>query len=93
MKILDIIAKKRDGEPLSGKEIDFITKGYARGDVPDYQMSAFVMAAYIRGLSDEETYLLTKAMLESGESADLSGVEGVKVDLSLIHISEPTRPY
>jgi pyrimidine-nucleoside phosphorylase len=80
MKILDIIAKKRDGVSLSSQEIDFITKGYAKGDVPDYQMSAFVMAAYIRGLSDEETFLLTKAMLESGESADLSGVEGTKVD-------------
>jgi pyrimidine-nucleoside phosphorylase len=80
MKILDIIAAKRDGKPLSGEEIDFITKGYARGEVPDYQMSAFVMAAYIRGLSDEETFLLTKSMLESGVSADLSGIEGIKVD-------------
>lgn len=80
MNIFDIIAKKRDGETLTSKEMEAIIDGYVQGKVPDYQMSAFLMAVYLRGLSDEETSCLVKVMINSGEVIDLSGIEGIKVD-------------
>jgi pyrimidine-nucleoside phosphorylase len=76
----DILERKRDGHELTREEIDFLVTGYARGDVPDYQMSAFAMAVVFRGMSEEETTNLTRAMLHSGEILDLSDLEGPKVD-------------
>ena len=76
----EIIARKRDGEKLSREEIDFILSGYLSGDVPDYQMSAFLMAVFIRGMDLEETEDLTWCMLNSGKILDLGFIPGVKVD-------------
>jgi len=80
MSTQDIIAAKRDGRELSDGEIAEIVMDYAAGRVPDYQMSAFLMAAFIRGLGREETLALTRAMVESGSVLDLSAVSGAKVD-------------
>lgn len=80
MHVLDIIAKKRDGLVLDNDEIDFIIEGYTAGTIPDYQMSAWLMAVYLRGLNTEEIVALTKAMTASGEQLDLSAVAGIKVD-------------
>jgi len=76
----DIIAKKRDGLPLSGDEIRFVINGYTNDSIPDYQMSAFLMAGYLRGFTDEETVTMTMAMAESGDMLDLSGIKGITVD-------------
>jgi pyrimidine-nucleoside phosphorylase/thymidine phosphorylase len=75
-----ILERKRDGQPLTRAEIEFLVAGYTRGDVPDYQMAAFSMAVSFRGMSDEETTDLTRAMLHSGEILDLSDLPGPKVD-------------
>jgi pyrimidine-nucleoside phosphorylase len=80
MRIVDLIQRKRNGEELSPNEITQLVDGYTRGDVPDYQMSAFLMAVYFSGMSDREVTALTDCMLRSGESVDLSSVPGVKVD-------------
>jgi len=80
MRAVDIIRKKRDGSPLSAEEISFLIKGYLEGGVPDYQVSAFLMAVYYRGMSDDETAALTRALLSSGEKLDLAGVQGIKID-------------
>lgn len=80
MHIYDLIYKKRNGGALTAGEIAAIVTGYARGEVPDYQMSAFLMAVFFRGMEPAETDALTEAMLGSGESCDLSEVAGVKVD-------------
>lgn len=80
MHIYDIIAKKRDGLKLKNKEIEFVINGYTKGDIPDYQMAAFLMAVYIRGMDKEETTSLTSAMLHSGDIVDLSNIKGFKVD-------------
>lgn len=80
MRTLDIIAAKRDGKELCEDDIRGIVLGYVSGEVPDYQMSAFLMAIYLRGLSFAETTALTRAMIESGTSLDLSVVDGRKVD-------------
>ncbi len=80
MLIQDIIAKKRDGGRLSREEIDFFIRSYVRGDLPDYQAAALVMAIFIRGLDGEELGHLTDAMLHSGTVVDLSHIPGVKVD-------------
>lgn len=80
MRMYDLIAKKRDGLSLTGEEIDFIIRGFTNGDIPDYQMSAFLMAVYLRGMTDEETARMTLAMAHSGDMVDLSGIEGVKAD-------------
>ena len=76
----EILERKRDGHTLTRPEIDFLVAGYTRGDVPDYQMAAFAMAVNFRGMSDEETTDLTRAMLHSGEVLDLSDLPGPKVD-------------
>ncbi|MGI6161192.1 MAG: thymidine phosphorylase [Christensenellales bacterium] len=76
----DIIAKKRDGRRLSEDEIRFFAFGAADGSIPDYQLSALLMAIYINGMDAEETAQLTIAMADSGETADLSGIEGIKCD-------------
>ncbi|WP_082053780.1 pyrimidine-nucleoside phosphorylase [Gordoniibacillus kamchatkensis] len=80
MRMVDVIQKKRDGGTLAKDEIEWIVRGYTQGDIPDYQMSAFLMAVYLVGMTDEETSQLTLAMAHSGEMLDLSGIHGVKVD-------------
>jgi pyrimidine-nucleoside phosphorylase len=77
---VDSIARKRDGEALSDEAIHRLIAAYTDGNVPDYQMSAFLMAAYLRGLSDDEAAALTDAMLHSGEVLDLSDAPGAKID-------------
>jgi pyrimidine-nucleoside phosphorylase len=80
MLFVELIRRKRDGHELTRKEIEAIVTGYTRGDFPDYQVSAFLMAALIRGLSRAETAALTDAMLRSGEVLDFSDLPAVKVD-------------
>jgi pyrimidine-nucleoside phosphorylase len=80
MRTVDLIHRKRDGEELSPDEIQFLIDGYTRGEIPDYQMSAFLMAVFFSGMSDREVSALTEKMMNSGELADLSSVPGVKVD-------------
>jgi pyrimidine-nucleoside phosphorylase len=80
MRTVELIRKKRDGGEHSRQEIFWLIQAYTRGDVPDYQMSAWMMAAFLRGLSDAETAALTEAMLHSGRLLDLSALPGVKVD-------------
>ena len=80
MRMVDLIEKKRDGESLSKAEIHFIINSYVQGDTPDYQMSAWAMAVYFRGMSLEETAELTLAMAQSGDQLDLSSLGGRFVD-------------
>ena len=80
MRIYDIIAKKRDGGAHTRAELETLINGYVAGDVPDYQMAAWMMAVYLRGMTDEETALLTDVMAHSGEMVDLSPIAGIKVD-------------
>jgi pyrimidine-nucleoside phosphorylase len=76
----EIISHKRDGKILSKSEIDFIIRGYQKGQIPDYQMAAFLMAIYFQGMNDEETRLLTDAFIHSGKIIDLKDLPGIKVD-------------
>jgi pyrimidine-nucleoside phosphorylase len=80
MRAVDLIRKKRDSGEHTREEIDFLVSGYTLGQIPDYQMSAWLMATWLRGLSLAETALLTEAMLHSGEVLDLSDLPGKKVD-------------
>ncbi len=80
MHIIDIIHKKRNGESLSPAEISFFVKGYVAGDIPDYQISSLLMAIWFRGMDRAETTALTLAMRDSGDTVDLSGIPGIKVD-------------
>jgi pyrimidine-nucleoside phosphorylase/thymidine phosphorylase len=80
MRTVDLIQRKRDGAELSPEEIEFLVEGYTNGDIPDYQMSAFLMAVYFSGMSDREVTRLTECMLRSGVTVDLSQIPGVKVD-------------
>lgn len=80
MRAIDIIEKKRDGYELTGEEIDFFIQGYTRGDIPDYQAAAWLMAVYLRGMSERETRDLTLAMARSGDMLDLSDVAPVVAD-------------
>lgn len=80
MRMYDLIMKKRNGGTLTGEEISFMIEGYTCGDIPDYQMSAMMMAIYFQGMNEEETLQLTMAMRDSGEHLDLSGIQGIKVD-------------
>lgn len=80
MRMYDLIMKKRNGDTLSGEEIKFMIQGYTGGQIPDYQMSAMMMAIYFKGMSREETLQLTMAMAESGDMLDLSEINGIKVD-------------
>ena len=75
----ELIQRKRDGEELSSDEISELILGYARGEIPDYQLAAFCMAVFFRGLSARETFALTDAMIRSGETLDLAGALGRKV--------------
>jgi pyrimidine-nucleoside phosphorylase len=76
----EIIEKKKRGKELSREEISFVVEGYTQGKIPDYQMSAFLMAVYFKGMNIEETSHLTLAMANSGELIDLSPIQGIKVD-------------
>lgn len=80
MRMYDIIMKKRNGGELSKEEIHFFIEGYTRGEIPDYQVSALMMAIYFQKMTEKETYELTMAMAHSGEMLDLSGIHGCKVD-------------
>ena len=80
MNIVELIRKKREGGSLTEEEFRFLINGYVEGKVPDYQMSAFLMACYFRGMSNEETLTFTRLMLHSGEVIDLSEIPGIKVD-------------
>ena len=81
----DIIYKKREGGELTADEINWWIDGYVREEIPDYQVSALLMAIFFRGLSKEETYNLTAAMRYSGDTVDLSSIKGIKVDTSHHH--------
>ena len=80
MRIYDIIKKKRDNEVLSKEEINFFVEKYSKGEIPDYQASALLMAIYLNKMNKEETAYLTEAMMNSGEVIDLSAINGIKVD-------------
>jgi pyrimidine-nucleoside phosphorylase len=80
MRTVDLITRKRDGEELGPDEIDYLIRGYTSAEIPDYQMSAFLMATFFSGMEDREVSALTDSMIRSGETIDLSGVPGVKVD-------------
>ncbi|MDE6618910.1 MAG: pyrimidine-nucleoside phosphorylase [Lachnospiraceae bacterium] len=80
MRMYDLIMKKRNGGALSGEEIRFMVQGYTKGEIPDYQMSAMMMAVYFQGMNEDETLALTMEMAESGDMLDLSDIRGVKVD-------------
>lgn len=80
MRIYDIIMKKRNGGELSKEEIDFFVEGYTKGEIPDYQISALMMAIYFQKMTEQETGYLTMAMAGSGDQLDLSAIRGIKVD-------------
>lgn len=80
MRMYDLIHKKREGEELTKEEIQYIVKGYVDGNIPDYQMSALLMAIYFKSMNDVETATFTNEVAHSGEMIDLSQIEGVKVD-------------
>ncbi|MEC0706070.1 pyrimidine-nucleoside phosphorylase [Bacillus haynesii] len=80
MRMVDIITKKQNGEELTTEEIQFFIKGYTDGSIPDYQASALAMAIYFQDMTDRERADLTMAMVNSGETIDLSAIEGIKVD-------------
>lgn len=80
MRAVDLIQKKRSGGELTNEELHFLVIGYSRGDIPDYQMSAWAMAVLFQGMTAQETASLTMAMAASGDQVDLSPISGIKVD-------------
>ena len=80
MKMYDLINKKKHGEILTAEEISWIVNGYLSGEIPDYQMSAFLMAVCLKGMNVRETTDLTMAMAHSGDILDLSAIKGKKAD-------------
>ncbi|MGL4521546.1 MAG: pyrimidine-nucleoside phosphorylase [Bacilli bacterium] len=80
MRMVDLIEKKRNGQSLTAQEIDWIIQGYTKGEIPDYQMSAWLMSVYFQGMTKEETAALTMSMVHSGEALNLDWIPGVKVD-------------
>ena len=80
MRTVDLIHRKRDGEELSPEEITALIDGYTRNEIPDYQMSAFLMAVFYSGMTDREVSSLTESMIRSGQTVDLSSIKGFKVD-------------
>ena len=80
MRVYDLIVKKRDGGEHTYDEIKFLINNYTRGDIPDYQISAWLMASFIKGLSEDEAFYLTQAMLLSGKTLDLSSIDKMKID-------------
>src|SRR5438876_5056694 len=80
MRTVDLITKKRDGEEMTAEEISYLVESYTTGEIPDYQMSAFLMAVYFAGMTDREVSALTDSIVRSGETVDLSSIPGAKVD-------------
>jgi len=80
IRMYDLIQKKKDGLALTTAEIDFMVAGFTKGDIPNEQMAAFAMAVYFKGMNSEETAALTMAMANSGDTVDLSPIDGIKVD-------------
>src|SRR5208282_2234583 len=80
MRTVDLIHRKRDGEELSVQEIAYLVDGYTSGAIPDYQMSAFLMATFFSGMTDRELSALTEAMMATGEVLSLDDIPGIKVD-------------
>ena len=80
MRTVDLIHRKRDGEELSAEELTHLVNGYTRGEIPDYQMAAFLMATFYSGMTDREVSALTECMISSGQKVDLSDLPGLKVD-------------
>ena len=80
MRMYDIIQKKRDGNELTKEEIAFLIQGYVDGSIPDYQMAAFLMAVYYKGMTENETHFMTMEVAHSGDMVDLSAIDGIKVD-------------
>src|SRR5256714_10452719 len=80
MNPLEVIGRKRDGREHTPEEIDLLIGGYVRGEIPDYQVAAWLMAVCIRGMTPPETLALTETMVGSGEVLDLSAIPGIKVD-------------
>jgi len=80
MNTVELITRKRDGGELTREELHYLVQGFTEGSIPDYQMSAFLMAVYYQGMSRDETVWLTQEMKESGDIADLSKVRGIKID-------------
>jgi len=80
LRAVDVVQKKRDGGELSREEIEFLVRGYAAGEIPDYQAAAFAMAVFFRGMTTAEIVALTEAMMHTGEVLDLSDLPGPKVD-------------
>jgi len=80
MRTVDLIKKKRDGNPLSTEELKFLVDGYVQGNIPDYQISALLMTIYLRSMDDEETAILTEVMVDSGTTIDLTHLRGYAVD-------------
>ena len=80
MRTVDLIHRKRDGEELSLTKSAFLVDGYTSGTIPDYQLSAFLMAVFFSGMTDREVSALTERMVQSGETVDLSSIPGMKVD-------------
>lgn len=79
MRMVDLIEKKKHGQELSEEEIHDIIQGYVANQIPDYQMSAFMMATYFQGMSEKETAILTSEMMHSGDTMDLSGIQGIRL--------------
>ena len=80
MRMYDIIDKKKKGSELTPKEITYMVEGYVAGEIPDYQVSAFLMAVYYEGMSEKELSVFTDSMAKSGDMVDLSQIKGIKVD-------------
>ncbi|HUJ74005.1 MAG TPA: pyrimidine-nucleoside phosphorylase, partial [bacterium] len=80
MRAVDLIVKKRDGGTFAPEEVRFLVEGFTRGDIPDYQFSSLLMAVVLKGMTPQETAELTRAMIDSGETIDLSTVPGPLVD-------------
>ena len=80
MRAVDVLKRKRDGAELYREEIAFLVKGFTAGEIPDYQVSAFLMAVCLQGMTAEETVALTETMLRSGAILDFSDVSGPKID-------------
>ena len=92
IRAAELIERKRNGEELSDEEITELVLGYTRGDVPDYQMAAWCMAVYFKGLTGRETHALTDAMIRSGETLDLAQRSGAASSTSTRPAASATRP-